>query len=534
MKITSFKKINDSVWFKICKVLLIFVASAGLVFAMFRTSLQAEWSFVDDQEIAYYLGSDHKIELPEAWHIYFNETEIGKYGSYARFRPAYFACRILESWIWGDNLLFWYLTNLGIFTVFLGIFWYLLAEKIGFLIGGLITFFLATSTYWIDIFVRLGPSEPYAVFGLALFGLGVYLLYYPWNLSMSWFLICMGTMIMTGSKENLFPILILLAFIVFDRFKKNQVNAWGWLWLALTALWNVWILSSILIAIGKTGRDFYQKSVSVADRSWILLAALRRWEVIALIGLCLVFLILGTLTRKRDRQFSILSITVGASLSLLLSVYLTQFIIYGGDFPNGDRYDFPGLLVGPLTVGLLIWYFQRVPRLAKFRAYQVVVFVIALLTSAALAYSHVDGIKRAQRESRKYVRATHEFTQDVAKLQSLVEQYPDYTLIFQANTPINDFLFAFIYNPFLRYYGVSNSMSVLWAGPPPETYGEADAAFIHDLQKASLYGGTALTNVSLKPDFVPLSQTNGQNCVLLLLSSDKPAKDCLIVHRWNQ
>ena len=513
---------------------MILVASAALVNQMFRTSLQAKWSFVDDQEIAYYLGSDRKLELPEAWHIYFNETEIGKYGSYARFRPAYFAFRLLESWLWRDNLVAWHLTKLGIFTIFIAVFWYLLAEKIGFLVGGLLTFFMAASYYWIDVFVRLGPSEPYGVLGLALFGLGVYFLYAPWNVSLSWFLVCTGVMIMTGSKENLFPILILFILIVFERFKNHKVNLWGWLWIALTALWNVWIFSSLLIAIGRTGRDIYQQSVSPVDRSWILLAALRRWEVVAFVGLCLLFLIVGFLTRRRNGQFSRRSFVLSLSLSFLLIVYLTQFIIYGRDFPNGDRYDFPGLLVGPITIALLIWYFQKLTQSFKWRSYGVVVSGVALLVSAALAYSQVDGIKRAQRESRKYVRTTNEFTEDVLKLQSLVEQYPDYTLIFQANTPISDYLFAFIYNPFLRYYGVSNPMSVLWAGPPPQTYEELDASFVYDLQNAALYGGTVLTNVSLKPDFVPLSQTDRQNCVLLLLSSNQPAKDCVAVYRWNQ
>ena len=534
MNITRFEKIRASVWFKLGKVLVILVASAGLVNHMFRTSLQAKWSFVDDQEIAYYLGSDRKLTLPEAWHIYFNETEIGKYGSYARFRPAYFAFRLLESWLWRDNLIAWHLTKLGIFTIFIVVFWYLLAEKIGFLVGGLLTFFMAASYYWIDVFVRLGPSEPYGVFGLAAFALGVYFLYYPWNVNLSWFLICTGVMIMTGSKENLFPVLILFILIVFDRFKKHMINLWGWLWIGLTALWNVWILSSILIAIGKTGRDIYQQSVSPADRSWILLTALKRWEVAALVGLCLLFLVIGFFTGRRDGQIAGRSIALGASLSFLLIVYLTQFLIYGRDFPNGDRYDFPGLLVGPLTIALLIWYFQQITWLDKWRVYGFIVSGTALLVSAALAYSQMDGIKLARRESRKYVQATNEFTQDVQKLQSLVERYPDYTLIFQANTPISDYLFAFIYNPFLRYYGVSNPMSVLWAGGSLEAYDASEASFIHDLENASLYGGAVLTNVSLKPDFVPLSQIDGQNCVLLLLSSNQPAKDCLAVYRWNQ
>ena len=77
-------------------------------------------------------------------------------------------------------------------------------------------------------------------------------------------------------------------------------------------------------------------------------------------------------------------------------------------------------------------------------------------------------------------------------------------------------------------------MSVLWAGGPPEGYPELDASFIHDLQQASQYGGTVLTNVSLKPDFVPLSRTEGQDCILLLLSSSEPAKECRVVQVWNR
>src|SRR3972149_876115 len=98
MKATGFQKVIEftgkSTWFKVCKIGLMFGASAWLVYSMFSASLKSEWSLVDDQEIVYYLGSDQKIEFAEAWDIYLNKTEIGKFGSYQRFRPAYFAFRL--------------------------------------------------------------------------------------------------------------------------------------------------------------------------------------------------------------------------------------------------------------------------------------------------------------------------------------------------------------------------------------------------------------------------------------------------------
>lgn len=526
-------RLNDSVWFKLSEIVLIVVASTGSIYFMFHSVLKSQWSLVDDQEIAYYLGSDHKINLPEAWNIYVNDTEIGKYGSYPRFRPAFFAFRLLESYLWSDNLALWYWTSLVMFIIFMSIFWYLSAEVIGFVLAAFISFFVVTSYYWIDIFGRLGASEPYAAIGLAIFGLGVYFLYsHPKTINFGWFLACIGAMIATGSKENFFPVLILLAWIAFDQFKKKRINGWGWAWLALTVIWNVWIFSSIALAVGKTGKDVYQQSVSLGVRLAILIAALKRWEVLALFGLCLLFFGIGFIARKKNRQIWVLSIKLGAVLSFLLFVYLTQLIVYG-NFPIGDRYDFPALFVWPVVAIALIWYFQQVARLGTHLSYRVLVFMMALMACVFLANSHFQGIKVAQRESLKHVWATHKFTTSVLKLDSLIKQYPNYTLIFQANTPISDYVSAFVYNPFLRYYGVSNPMAVMWAGAPIDHYDGLNATLISDLQNASAHGGVVLTNVSLRPDFIPLSETDGNKCVLVLLSSTEPAKDCAVVYNVN-
>lgn len=527
------ESIRAAAWFKILTVVVICGASALLVYSMFSASLGSKWSFVDDQEIVYYLGSDHKISLAEAWDIYFNETEIGKFGSYQRFRPAYYAIRLFESWLFGDQLVRWYWTNLLIFAAFLATFWFLSAEKIGFIAAGLITFFIATSYYWIDVFARLGPSEPYAVLGLIMFALGVPALYRGWNLRLGWSLICLGTMIMIGSKENFFVILIPLAYIAFDHYRKHALGAWSWVWLAVTAAWCLWILAAIAVAVGGTGLDIYQHSVGISDKAAVFAAALQRWDVIALLGLCVTAWLAAYLTRTRDLRLSRLSIVLSASVSFLTIVYLTQFLIYGWDFPNQDRYDFPGFLVGPLCGVLLIWYFREITRLPEYKYYSRAVFAIALLACAWLAYSHVDGIRIARQESLRHVWRSYRWTRNVMRLESISQQYPDHTLIFQANQPIGDFMVALTYNPFLRYVGVSNPMSVIWIGGPPESFDGLSANFVRDLQIASLHGGAALQDVPLRPDFVPLSMADEQKCILVLISSGEPALGCPIVTVWE-
>jgi hypothetical protein len=508
--------------------ILIFLASAFISWTMFSISLQSQWSLIDDHEIAYFLGNDQKITLPQAWTIYTRETEIGKFGLYGRFRPAYYAFRLLETWIWNDELIFWFVSNLLIFSAFISVFWYLAAELIGFGIAGLLSVYMATALYWIDVFDRLGPSEPYAALGMSIAALGVYLLYRHKRKGWGWFLFSSGLMICTGSKENFFPFLIPFVWILWDQSRRQKIVFWIWLMLGVVVIWNSWIISAILLALGPTGKDVYQSSIT--DKLLFTIAALRRFDVIILILMCLFFAGAWLVWRKKSQDLSGPALSAGASALFLLLLYLSQFLIYGGDFPNGDRYDLPGMLVWPAAIILMVWFIQRMIGLDKNNRNHRIILIVIMLVAGGLVVSHRDGFETAQAKSRKHVKESRKFTRDIEKLASLAESGPDYAIAFQASNALFDYEALFSYNQFLRYYGVTNPMAILWAGGDvPE--GDMLYPYYLNLSTLSSEGMAALPDLPLGADFVPLAdiESYGTRCILVIFSTAPPAKECNVI-----
>ncbi|HEY2980392.1 MAG TPA: hypothetical protein VGJ22_04355 [Anaerolineales bacterium] len=513
-------------------ILAIAVLSLSLAYAMFHESLRSRWSMVDDPEIAYFLGSDGHVGLREAGHMLIHDTEVGQYGSFTRYRPAYFGFRLLESWLWNDELVFWYLTNIVIFAAFITTFWFLASRAIGLVTAGLLTFAMATAIYWIDVFGRLGPSEPYVALGLVVFALGAYLAYRPNpGIGLAWFLISLGTMICTGSKENLFVILILLTGIAWDRRRQFRLDFWPRLWLGAAIAWSLWISGAIALGVLGTGQDYYHQTVGLSQRGLELALAIKRPDVISLFFLLVAFLLAGFAFRKNFRRLADLSWFVAAGLTFLWFTYLTQFVIYGGDFPNGDRYDVPGMLVWPLAAALVLWYLQQMTRVDRFESLHLPVVALCALLAAALAFSQIGGIETAQAKTRKYVKENEKFTRNVEKLAGILEQNPHDVFVMQVNNPVLDFAPVFAYDHFLRYYGVRNPIALLWAGGAPAQYDPLGASIAATFSDISLHGASVLPDSPVRPvDFAPLAEVEAQACVLLLLSSDAPERDCHLVY----
>ena len=533
MSVTLPGRFQKQRWFWLIPVLVILALSFLLAYAMFYESLKSRWSMVDDPEIAYYLGSDHHVGLGEAAQIILRDTEIGQYGYFTRFRPVYFAARLLESWLWNDELVFWYWSNIVMFAFFVGTFWFLASRKINFFLAGLLTFFMAAQTYWIDTFGRLGPSEPYAAVGLALFAWGLYLIYQlPKRPGLGWSLMAVGGMICTGSKENFVVLLLLIAAVAWERWRSHQFSLWPRIWLALTALWNLWIFSAIGLAVLRTGRDVYQNSVGPSRKILELMLAINRPDVIGLFILLAALAWIGFALRKKNSRVSRLLLFVAASLAFLWIVYLTQFLIYGGDFPNGDRYDVPGMLAWPLAAVLLVWLFQQITAEVPYASYRMPVMLISALVCVALAFSQIGGVQTAQAKTRKYVKDNTRFTRSLDKMSAILKQSPSTPLVLQLDNPILDYAPITAYDLFLRYYyGAPNPIAIYWAGHDMNRYDPLSRSIAAIFIEISDHGATVLEDSPVRPvDFAPISSVKGRQCILVLLSSDQPRMPCYSVY----
>ena len=157
--------------------LLALVLSCTVGVFLIGPNLKARLGPIDDHEMVGWLGSDRKLRLKEIPGMFF-ETEIGKFGNHARYRPSLYGIRLIETYLWRDHAVGWYAFRLFTFVLFSFVLIILLMKYVGFPISMLTYLYVMNGKYWGDILARLGPSEIYAMPGLALYAVGFYLL---WN-----------------------------------------------------------------------------------------------------------------------------------------------------------------------------------------------------------------------------------------------------------------------------------------------------------------------------------------------------------------
>lgn len=526
-------KLFGMAWNKNNILLLVFLSGA-LAALMFGANVKAQWWVVDDHEIAYFLGSDHVLSAGEIPERLLNDTEVGQYLQLPRFRPVYYAFRLLESWAWGVRPGLWYAFRIFIFAAFVGLFWYLISQKVGSIIGGFIALYMAIQIYWVDVISRLGPSEIYAVLGLSLFGWGVHIIYKS-NKTMGWWCIFAGALICSGAKENFLFLILPVAYIGWDFYKNGKLNFVRAALLFGACVWMVWIGSTIVISTLSYGGDVYNNSVGMRDRVVILLQLFGRIDVIVLLSICVFLLLLrrsfhvkGSSLLESDREVVALAI-------IFTLIYISQIFIYNGEWPLGTRYDFPGLLVAPLMLVVLIAFAQKITTAIGWVRFRTSLILISVFGTCLLGFLQLNRIREIRFLNNRNVERSVTFSRKMEQIADLGIQNPDHAFIIQADNPVWDYEPIFSYFRFLRFYGAKNRIAFLWAGRKPETYNnEFSISLASDLRDLSFYGKLPLMVAGDEHDFMPFSEVDGSEtkCILVLISG-QPKKNCPIVVAGN-
>ena len=132
------------------------------------------------------MGADNRLPWSAFWSTLIHQTEVGQWGHTGRFRPAYYAVRVAETVVFGNDPKAWYAAVLVAFACTCALVGYTTATWLSAAVGGrvdsvasavvvggaAVAAYLAAGLFaWSGIVGRLGPAEQ-----LALLATGVLLL----------------------------------------------------------------------------------------------------------------------------------------------------------------------------------------------------------------------------------------------------------------------------------------------------------------------------------------------------------------------
>jgi len=334
---------------------LIAVFSCAIAFILIgRQIYQANWGLVDDHLIFGYLGPGLHLPLTEVWSTLLSKTEVGSLQQ--RFRPSFYTFTLIETSLWGPNVHLWYLTRTLCFAVFLSSIWWFMRRFVGGWLSGVLTAYVSLLPLWADVWSRLIPSE---IYGATFVGIMVFASYFvlfsetPRTRNANAILLALATITLVGLKETFLPLAGGAACVLLLAGIRRNLSP---LLIAILGLMILAALGGIVFVVarqvGPSGTDFYANPVG----PWPVLkffgkglyyAIGRTWWLYVLPILFLE--LLNVIPRKAFKSWISDSALAFSAYGFLVLTYAAQSALYRSGFPVNMRYDFPAMLLVPLT-----------------------------------------------------------------------------------------------------------------------------------------------------------------------------------------
>lgn len=502
------------------KFWLILFFSSVIVFSLYGPLLNAKWGPIDDHEIMNYLGKNGKISVFDLPPL-IKQSEASKPGLTLRYRPVYQLLRLGESFVWGNNPQLWYLTRIIILIFSLSILWFLASYILGVAGAGIFSIYVLAFDYWKDIFTRLGPSETYAVLGLALYALAFSFLWRKKVLDSKqekywWIVFLIGAVLCIGSKEN-FVFMILPNTILFCRlFLLKKLNWWRIGYLTITTLFAGFVFKAVLVATSRLGHDVYDQSTSTGSRLITFIISLKtqqsKYLVLMSLGVASLFAYLKFVAK--DKKMAQVTAYFFGILVFLWSLFTFHFVFYNANFPSHSRYDFPGLLFVPSFFIAFFWYlgwFLKEIKVAESIQRGLKMGILVGLCGITV----MKGFVGTQVAVMTTVNTTRAFTGRIEELAQKLRVHPDAVVVLESGN-VWDYEPIYSNQIFLRAYKVTNPVTLRMVGYSPQTV------------EAGLEQRLAQTLLNLSQNgnenFLPLSKLDPskQSCYSLRLSGKAP------------
>jgi len=501
-------------------VLLVVALSALFVGYLYQADLTAKWSVFDDHGIMYFVGTAERLGFSQIIPKWL-ETEVSPQATIPRYRPVAFLFRLVECWAWGKQPVLWHLGRLAILVAFISCAWLLAWSRIGAIPSALLAIYTVTFSYWADIFTALGPSEAYAVLGVAVYLIGLDQAYSHPEFKRGWITILVGTVIAAGAKENfgflMMPPCLLLAYAL----RTKRVSWAGWPSVGLGVLWCLWIAWVVVGRMRALGNDYYSGSIGMRDRLLVFMNALQLPQILLLFAAGMGFALLWICWRGRQSRLQHASAVGVVVVVLLLASCILQVVFYNGRWPTATRYDFPGMLFAPALLLLVIWYAQQyraaLPISSALNSALVTGIVLIGVLAAA---SNGSSISTVRRLVERNAHSTAAFTALMDRLSGLAISRPGVALVIQSNDPA-DFEQLRSYPRFISASGAPNNTYLLWIPRRPAVTNYAGS--ISDQL-------TQMSQQGVPGQYLPFAGLHDENdgCILVVISGP-PRWPCEVV-----
>jgi hypothetical protein len=203
-------------------------------------SWRARFGPIDDHEPLRWMGRDGRLQPSEAWSAFYGDTEVGRWGDARRFRPAYYAFRVTQTVLFGDNVRLWYLSVFVLFCAtclalgYMVSLWFDLArarsrpDNWSVAIAVAATLIFAGMRAWSGVVGRLGPSEQLGLCAAALALLALTKLS-SGRTSRWWIVAVAGITVAVFAKETFAPICALgpvvgvYRYVRYDRRRRELI-----------------------------------------------------------------------------------------------------------------------------------------------------------------------------------------------------------------------------------------------------------------------------------------------------------------------
>jgi hypothetical protein len=448
--------------------LVITCLSGALSFFLIGKQIyQANWGMIDDHEVFSFLGPDLHLPLTEVWNTLLAKTEVGTLES--RFRPGYYIFKLIETSLWGANVHLWYLARTVGFAIFLSSIWWFMRRFVGVWLAGILTACISLLPLWAGVWSRLGPSEIYGAVCIGIMIFAAYFIFFSDTArtrNAGAIALTLATMALIGMKETFLPIAgCTVAVLILAGLKRTLLP----LVVAVLMLLIVISLTCTAVVVGKqvlaTGTDFYAKSVGL----WPALqfagegfhSAIRRTWWLYLTPI-LIFGVSELVLRKPPRSWIAASgVTVGA-YGLLVAMYAAQWALYRSQFPLNSRYDFPAMLLVPLSLCVLacyIFYMMRVFFSERTTNYAALATASLLLLYLVLGSARLDNGKALAAAVQTNIETTSSFYNELRRALRAAEQSPESPIILEAYGP-GAYEPVFSLSTYLPALGARNRISI--------------------------------------------------------------------------